>query len=67
MTHRIVKIAGEGIDADYVVTPSYEMPSYPICMCGEETDRNGYCVDCEQYHDGRLTEVEDLGPGRIAA
>lgn len=35
----------------------FRWPHYPICCgCEEETDRNGFCDDCQQYHDGRLVD-----------
>lgn len=66
---RAVRISGEGFDADFVETTEYEEPHYPICeSCEEETwSDDGWCPSCLQYADGRLLEVEDLGPGRIAA
>lgn len=47
---RIIPIAGEGMDADYVSIPQYREPSYPECpVCEEESDAQGFCVDCDAF------------------
>lgn len=52
MEHAFPKrIAGEGIDADYVeVSREFSDPSYAICpICNQETDANSFCADCDSF------------------